>query len=97
MPSQQVKESAASSNQPWWRFGYVWLVISGPAIVVIAAFLSFGIAMTKQDVVINGQSQSLSDTTEPAPIYASPKSWTPAVQGRNHAATPVDDLPSPRQ
>ena len=27
---------------PWWRFGMVWLVISGPAVVVVASSLQFG-------------------------------------------------------
>lgn len=94
MPSQIAKEPAASP--PWWRFGYVWLVISGPAVVVVAAFLSFGIAITQQDVVINGESQSLSVTIDPVPEQTSPQSWTPAVQGRNHAATPAQDMPSLR-
>jgi hypothetical protein len=23
-------------GQPWWRFGMVWMVVGGPAVVVVA-------------------------------------------------------------
>jgi uncharacterized protein len=54
---------------PWWRHGMVWLVISGPAAVVVAGIATLVIAVTHPDPVL-------------------PTPDTPAVQGRNHAATP---------
>jgi uncharacterized protein len=62
-------------NKPWWRYPMVWLVISGPAVVVVAGFATLAIAITHPDPVI---------TTPPALSKAD----LPAVQGRNHAATP---------
>ena len=61
--------------QPWWRFPMVWMVIGGPAVVVVAGIVTAVIAVRGADVVIT-------DTAE--------KSFAdkPAVQGRNHAATP---------
>lgn len=57
-------------QSPWWRHGMVWLVISGPAAVVVAGFATLAIAIAYPDPV-------LSTVTA-----------TPAVQARNHAATP---------
>ncbi len=63
--------------QPWWRVPMVWLVIGGPATVVVAAIVTAVIAVRGADPVI-GQ--------EPDASF----SERPAVQGRNHAATPAD-------
>jgi hypothetical protein len=39
-------------NKPWWRYPMVWLVISGPAVVVVAGFATLAIAITHPDPVI---------------------------------------------
>jgi hypothetical protein len=31
-----MTQEQTNSSAPWWKFGHVWLVISGPAIVVVA-------------------------------------------------------------
>jgi len=49
----------------------VWLVVAGPAAVVVAAVATAVIAVRGADTLV----------TE--------RSFTPAVQGRNHAATPA--------
>jgi len=60
---------------PWWREPMVWLVIGGPAVVVVAGIVTAVIAVRGADVVITSSDEkSFSDK--------------PAVQGRNHAATP---------
>ena len=58
----------------------VWLVVSGPALVVVAGFVTMAIAYRHADVVI---------VETPAP-GAAPLAGTtaPALQARNHAATP---------
>jgi uncharacterized protein len=63
--------------QPWWRIPMVWLVIGGPATVVVAAIVTAIIAVRGADPVIG---------PEPEAKF----SQRPAVQARNHAATPVD-------
>jgi uncharacterized protein len=60
---------------PWWRLPIVWLVIGGPAAVVVAGFATLAIAIANPDPVIEAP-----PATNPAEM--------PAVQGRNHAATP---------
>lgn len=61
----------------------VWLVISGPAIVVVAGFTTLGIAIANPDPVIR-----------PAPARTAGE--LPAVQGRNHAATHAEPTASDR-
>jgi hypothetical protein len=64
-----------TENTPWHRLPIVWMVIGGPAAVVVAGFATLAIAIANPDPVI---------TTAPA----ASKAELPAVQGRNHAATP---------
>ncbi len=58
----------------WWRLPIVWMVIGGPAIVVVASFVTLSLAIRYPDPVLS--------------TAATSKSEQPAVQGRNHAATP---------
>ena len=60
---------------PWWRVPMVWLVIGGPVLVVVASFATLALAILNPDPVLSGSAQ------------ASP-SGQPAVQARNHAASP---------
>lgn len=77
---------------PWWKFGHVWLVVSGPAIVVVASFVTFYLALVGRDPVLDEDyyrkgieiNKTLSDN---------PSSLAPATQARNHAATGV---PAPK-
>jgi uncharacterized protein len=66
---------ARDDNQPWWRFPMVWLVIGGPAAVVVAGFATLAIAIANPDPVLT---PTVADRTA-----------VPAVQARNHAATPA--------
>lgn len=38
-------------DQPWWRHGMLWLVIGGPAVVVVAGFATLAIALAHPDPV----------------------------------------------
>ena len=70
---------------PWWRYGYVWLVISGPAVVVVAALGTAWIAVRYEDPVLGKDPyRSTAQTSR-----TGDKALLPAVQGRNHAASPV--------
>jgi hypothetical protein len=79
-----MRQSSASSP-PWWKFGHVWLVISGPVIVIIAGFVTLYIAIKVPDPVVSEdyyqQGININRTLEANPGLA------PAVQARNHAAT----------
>lgn len=77
--------------QPWWKFGHVWLVIAGPAIVVVASFVTLYLAITIPDPVINtpGHRQADQANQVAKPDVGSAANLAPAMQARNHAATGV--------
>jgi uncharacterized protein len=60
---------------PWWKLPIVWMVIGGPALVVVASFVTLALAIRHPDPVL-----STADATE--------RAEQPAVQARNHTATP---------
>lgn len=62
---------------PWWRQPTMWLVVGGPLVVVVAGFVTAVIAIRDPDPVLRTQEVSES------------RSSAPAMQGRNHAATPA--------
>jgi uncharacterized protein len=61
----------AQSSGPWWKYKLVWMVWAGPALVVVASVVSFGLAAGKSDEVVSTSGAHL----------------TPARTARNHAAT----------
>lgn len=61
---------------PWWRVGIVWLVLAGPAAVVLAGIATTVIAVSGADAQVQPHAASVSSVSD-----------VPAVQGRNHAAT----------
>lgn len=74
----------AIAPEPWWRVSMVWLVISGPALVVLASVASAVIAWHAIDPVL-----VRSDVQATQAAQTDPKStMAPALRGRNHAATP---------
>ena len=75
-----------NTPKPWWKYGHVWLVISGPLVVVVAGVVTAWIAFTQQDPVLAQdyyrQGLNINQT------LATQGPLAPAMQGRNHAATP---------
>ena len=65
---------------PWWRVGTMWLVVGGLGVVVAGSFALAVTAVIGADIVVT---ESL-PTGRPARTQA----IMPAMQGRNHAATP---------
>ena len=74
-----------STALAWWRYGHVWLVVLGPAVVVVASLVTGALAWRGADVVMDHPSQIRSPVAQRALV--------PAHQARNHAATP--SLPVP--
>lgn len=72
--------------EPWWKFGHVWLVIAGPCVVVVAGFITAFIAMSSPDPVL--AEDYYRRGVEINKTLAKEKAMMPALQGRNHAATP---------
>ena len=71
---------------PWWRFPLVWMVIAGPAVVVVAGVATAFIAFRGADPV---EADYYRRGIEINKTLAADRSHLPAVQGRNHAATPT--------
>ncbi|WP_353239210.1 nitrogen fixation protein FixH [Limnohabitans sp.] len=72
--------SVQQEGQPWWRFGLVWMVLAGPAVVVVAGFITLYIAVTNPDPVLTVTPRSAMQERQGI-------THAPAMQGRNHAAT----------
>ncbi len=77
-------------QQAWWKNGYVWLILGGPAVVVVASFVTLYLAITRPDPVTDVDyyskginiNKTLADKPE-----AKIDSMAPAILARNHAAT----------
>ena len=41
-----------TSVRPWWKERMLWLVIGGPLVVVVASFITLGLALRNPDPVI---------------------------------------------
>ena len=82
-----VESTRVSGDSPkaWWRFPFVWLVVGGPLIVVVASISTAVIAIRGADPVLEhdesgGEAPTLKQ-------HAQPTSLTPAMAARNNAAT----------
>lgn len=74
-------KTAPNPAAPWWAFGHVWMVIAGPAVVVVASFITLYLALTSPNTVLE---------SEPSPqAQHGGANMAPAMQARNHAATGV--------
>lgn len=69
---------------PWWKFGHVWLIVAGPAVVVVASFITLYLAIKIPDPVLTNELRSQSSASTDTQ-----QSLAPAMQARNHAATGV--------
>jgi hypothetical protein len=65
----------AGPQLPWWRLGIVWLVLAGPAAVVVAGIATALLAMHGADPVLRPRTATPTDAA------------APAQQARNHAAS----------
>jgi hypothetical protein len=74
---------------PWWRVPMVWVVLSGPASVVVASLATAVIAWKHIDPVIavtpSGALRAGDDVSAPTRSH---DALAPALKARNHAASP---------
>jgi hypothetical protein len=74
-------------RRAWWREPMMWLIVGGPAVVVVASFITLTLAIKHPDPVLvveqgpaaGGEVADFRTGTSNAHI--------PALQARNHAAT----------
>lgn len=77
---------------PWWKFGHVWMVLAGPAIVVVASFITLYLAVSRPDPVVS--EDYYRQGVEINKTLGNESSLAPALQARNHAATGVQPAPA---
>ena len=80
-----TEQSQAVVSQPWWKNGYVWMVLGGPLTVVVASLATFYIAVHNPDPVLDTGSKA--NETAHSGGAAAEDAMVPALLGRNHAAT----------
>lgn len=88
-PTAAALHETTGAGAPWWRFGMVWLVLGGPAVVVVASVATFVIAARYGDTPLPPEAMEASHTAlRAAPDRLGAPPTAPALQGRNHAVTP---------
>jgi uncharacterized protein len=81
--STSPAQAAPESKLPWWRYRMLWLVIAGPLLVVVASLGTAYVAIKGQDPLLIRD-----ETADSQRGKTEPDAQTPAMQARNHAATP---------
>jgi len=81
--------SFENAPAPWWKFGHVWLVVSGPVVVVVASFITLYLAVTRPDPVVSEDYYQQGININQKRVPDQDASLAPAMQARNHAATGV--------
>ncbi len=85
-----TQKTVPTQKTRWWKSGYAWLVIGGPALVVIASLTTVYIAIKGQDEVLSHEEN------QGEPLFKKPltpdqkNALEPAIKARNHAATGVN-------
>jgi uncharacterized protein len=83
LPTAASRERApVEATIAWWRVGMVWLVLSGPALAVVAGTTTAVIAYRGADLVVKTPARVTSATAD-----------APAREGRNHVNTPPAGSP----
>lgn len=91
--------TAPESSGPWWKYGHVWLVIAGPAIVVLASLVTLWLAVSRPDPVLSEDyyqrgieiNKTLRAAGDGAAAAREERTTAlmPALKARNHAAAPA--------
>ncbi len=91
-----MRKSVPMAVQPWWKFGHVWMVLAGPAVVVVAGFVTLYLAVRTADPVVSEDYYRKGIEINKA-LATDASSLAPAIQARNHAATGVVPAAKPSQ
>ena len=73
--NKQQAHTSAEQGRPWWRYPFMWMVVGGPATVVVAALYTAGLAIKHVDPVLDTSAD-----------HAAKSSQAAAMTARNHAA-----------
>lgn len=83
--SMMHKGTQMTDTQKWYQNPYVWLIIGGPSLVIIASFITLYLAITHPDPAIDDYYRKGMEINKT--LDAQSEAMAPAVQARNHAQT----------
>jgi hypothetical protein len=87
IPMPKIAKAAEPSAQPWWRERFMWLVVGGPAVVVVASFVTLAIAIIHADPVVSASRPPADEAAPEQSGRSGSAALEPAIKARNHAAT----------
>ncbi|MDO5693340.1 MAG: nitrogen fixation protein FixH [Pseudomonadota bacterium] len=86
MSSTTQSNTPLPHSGPWWKHGYMWLVVGGPLVVVVASFITLYLAISRPDPVYSKKQDPYTAIQQPANEVGKAE-LAPAMQARNHVAT----------
>jgi hypothetical protein len=86
-------KQVTTDTQPWWRYGHVWLIISGPLAVIVAGFVTVVIAIRVPDPVVADDYYRRGLDINKTLAAEKDRQLAPAMQSRNHVVTPTNAPP----
>ncbi|HRK37493.1 MAG TPA: FixH family protein [Burkholderiaceae bacterium] len=95
MNAMTMNQAESHTTKPWWKEPYVWLIIGGPAIVVVAGIYTAFLAASNPDplvdknAVLQARAAAAAEKSQAGVDAGSLAGLQPAHQARNHAASPV--------
>jgi hypothetical protein len=81
-----AEKTSNPAAAPWWKVRMLWLVLGGPLVVVLASFVTLGLALSHPDPVLQTGPAATGNAGAGSAGHVNP-SQLPALQGRNNAAT----------
>jgi hypothetical protein len=84
-------QQQTSDTQPWWQYGHVWLIIAGPAAVIVAGFITLAIAIRMPDPVVAEDYYRRGLNINKTLAAEKDIQLAPAMQSRNHVVTPKSE------
>ncbi len=82
-------------TKPWWKYGHVWLIISGPAAVIVAGFITLAIAIGTPDPVVADDYYRRGLDINKTLAAEKDLQLAPALQTRNHVVTAKPEATKP--
>lgn len=90
MTTMRSDDNHPMAGKAWWRFPMVWMVWGGPAVVVVASFVTLWLVLRTPDPVVD---EDYYQKGLALSVHRSDRNLLPAETGRNHAATPTNAMP----
>jgi hypothetical protein len=84
-----------TDTKPWWQYGHVWLIIAGPAAVIVAGFITLVIAIRMPDPVLAEDYYRRGLNINQTLAAEKDMQLAPAMQSRNHVVTPKPETATP--